>query len=80
MNHGPEKILKERKKPIERSTTKVILSSRLAGWLMFNAFHLVGLKPDAKERKRNIFIFNDTIKLQDCINDYAANKLKCRHY
>lgn len=63
-----------------KAKTKVICSSRLCGWLMFNGFHLVSIKNDIKNSKRNVFIFNDTQNLTDCIADYEINKARCKFY
>ena len=47
---------------------------------MFNSFHLVDVKDDLKNPDRKIYIFNDTCKLQDCIDDYQSNKVNRKFY
>ncbi len=68
--------VKEKKK----STTKVILSSSLAGWLLFNSFHMVDVKTDLKDPTKKVYIFNETPKLDACIADYATQKLSRKFY
>ncbi len=50
--------------------TIVILSERMAGWLMYNRFHKIGEKPDLKNRNRNVFIFRQSEELRKAMEKY----------
>jgi hypothetical protein len=52
----------------------VILQERMCGWLQFNRFHKIGERPDKKNPNRNVFLFNDSFKLQECIDMYEQYK------
>ena len=52
----------------------VILQERMCGWLEFNRFHKVGERPDLKNPNRNVFLFRDSPKLQECITAYDQYK------
>lgn len=52
----------------------VILQERMCGWLMFNRFHKVSERPDKKNPSRNVYLFKDSPKLQECINAYEQYK------
>jgi hypothetical protein len=49
-----------------------IFHNRLAGYLMFNGFVLqnMGQSKNSKERKLNIYYFNDSEQLQNKIQEY----------
>lgn len=52
------------------NNTIVILSQRMAGWLMGNGFVLLGIKKDMKNPNKHIFIFNDTELLRNTMAKY----------
>ncbi|WP_425446653.1 hypothetical protein [Dethiothermospora halolimnae] len=54
--------------------TIVILLERMAGWLMFNRFHKLGEKKDLKDLNRKIYIFKDSSKLRQAMNEYENYK------
>ncbi len=53
-----------------KNGTIVILSERLAGWLMFNRFHKIDEKVDLKNPDRNIYIFKDSPQLRQAMENY----------
>lgn len=57
-----------------KSSTLVIVSSRMAGWLMFNRFHLVNIKDDIKDANRKIYLFKDTPEIHSCMDKYSSYK------
>jgi DNA-binding transcriptional regulator of glucitol operon len=57
-----------------KENTIVILQQRMAGWLMFNRFNKIDEKLDLKNPNRNIYIFKDSPRLQECINKYQQYK------
>jgi hypothetical protein len=64
----------------KKRKTKVICSSSLCGWLLFNGFYLVDVRRDLKNNRKRVYIFNDTEKLAECMSDYGDNKLKRKFY
>lgn len=56
------------------SDVVVILQERMCGWLMFNRFHKIGERPDLKNPKRNVYLFNNSPELQQCIDNYEQYK------
>lgn len=53
--------------------TKLIYSQKLAGFLMNKGFVLISMiKND--NTKRNIFVFNESEKLEQAISNYLTNK------
>lgn len=56
-------ILLNKKKPI------MVLSQKLAGYLMFNGFVLINVRKD-KTSDRNVFFFNDTEQIHKYIDEY----------
>lgn len=57
-----------------KKETIVILSERMAGWLMFNRFHKLQEKKDLKNYNRNIYIFKDTPELRETMVKYENYK------
>ncbi|WP_053957730.1 DUF5659 domain-containing protein [Inediibacterium massiliense] len=57
-----------------KKNTIVILSSTMAGWLMFNRFGKVDEKNDWKNNGKKIYIFNDTPELRQCMEKYNEFK------
>lgn len=52
----------------------IVLSQRLAGWLMLNGYVLKRLKKTNKpDSNRNVFIFNGSDELLDSIKQYKQN-------
>lgn len=54
--------------------TIVITQGRMAGWLMFNRFHCLNVKPDLKDSSRKIFIFKDSPRLREVMGKYNQFK------
>lgn len=57
-----------------KNETIVITQERMCGWLMFNRFHCLNVKPDLKDSKRKIFIFNDSPGLRETMEKYQQFK------
>ena len=53
---------------------KYIFSQRLAGYLMFRGFVLLKMCDDLKDRRKHVFIFNESDELRQAIDDYAKLK------
>lgn len=51
-----------------------INSQRMAGWLMFNRFNKLGEEADKRDNTRVVYLFKDTQKLRECMQNY--NKFK----
>lgn len=53
----------------------IVLSQRVAGFLMLNGFVLKRLDVTNKgDKRRNIFIFNNSPMLLECIEKYKSQK------
>ncbi len=48
----------------------VVLSCKLAGYLLMNNFILLRVRPDADNPTSNVYIFNNSYELQKAIDDY----------
>ncbi|SDL23896.1 hypothetical protein [Natronincola ferrireducens] len=59
-----------------KDDTIVITQERMAGWLMFNRFHCIGIKEDLKDRNRKIYIFKDSPMLRKVMGIYNKYKDK----
>lgn len=54
-----------------------IFSMRLAGYLMQQGFVLIGMRPNVNKPDKNVFIFRDSVPLQDSISKYLAQRGTC---
>ena len=54
----------------------VIMSQKLAGYLMMKGFRLMYLRPSTSYEGRNVFIFKNTDDLVAAITDYSNRKGK----
>lgn len=54
--------------------TIVITQERMMGWLCFNRFHCINVKPDLKDSNRKIFIFRNSPKLRETMEKYKQFK------
>ncbi|WP_414716784.1 DUF5659 domain-containing protein [Syntrophomonas wolfei] len=54
--------------------TIVITQERMMGWLCFNRFHCINVKPDLKDSNRKIFIFRNSPKLRETMEKYQQFK------
>ena len=59
---------------MRKKETIIILSSNMAGWLMFNGFGKVEEKDDLKNKGKKIYVFNDSPNLRDCMKKYNIFK------
>ena len=57
-----------------KNDTLVITQERMMGWLCFNRFHCIDIKPDLKDLNRKIYIFKDSPKLRDAMEKYQQYK------
>ena len=51
-----------------------VKSLRLAGWLMFNGFRILRINHNLKVEGKDIYVFEQSEKLSDCIFEYINNK------
>lgn len=59
---------------MNNENTIVITQERMCGWLMFNRFHCLNVKPDLKDSNRKIFIFKDSPEVRETMGKYAKFK------
>lgn len=53
-----------------------VKSLRLAGWLMFNGFRILRINHNLKVKGKDIYVFEQSAKLSDCIFDYINKRTK----
>jgi len=52
----------------------LIVTLRLAGYLMQRGFPIMDMRPDENGSNRKVFIFNNSAQIQDAMNDYRTIK------
>lgn len=52
----------------------VIKTQKLAGYLMQKGFELIRLQKDRNNKKKKVFLFEDTDYLRKAITDFTNNK------
>jgi len=57
-----------------KNETIVITQERMMGWLCFNRFHCLNVKPDLKDTNRKIYIFKDSPGLRETMGKYQQFK------
>lgn len=50
----------------------IVYNQRMAGYLMQKGFVLIDMRPDLKNTRRNVFLFNDTPQLKSAIDEYMS--------
>lgn len=61
----------------ETKQTKVILSMKLAGYLMQRGFRLIRNAPDRKNPSYDIYLFRDSDMIREAIDEYyKSNGIK----
>lgn len=53
-----------------------IKSLRLAGYLMQNGFRILRIEPNADFREKDVYVFEQSEKLSDCIFEYIKLRTK----
>lgn len=53
-----------------------VKSLKLAGYLMQNGFRILRVEPNAKFEKRDVYVFEQSSKLSDCIFEYINLRTK----
>lgn len=53
-----------------------VKSLRLAGWLMFNGFRILRINHNLKVKGKDVYVFEQSEKLSDCIFDYINKRTK----
>lgn len=72
---GPEmKMEKTDMEIMEKKTTYIVYSQKMAGYLMQRGFVLVDMQPDKKHPRRNVFFFYETPELKAARDDYMTGK------
>lgn len=51
-----------------------VKSLRLAGWLMLNGFRILRINHNLKVEGKDIYVFEQSDKLSECIFEYINNK------
>ena len=52
----------------------LIVTMRLAGYLMQRGFPIMDMRPDELGSKRKVFIFNNSPQIQEAIQKYTYNR------
>ena len=53
-----------------------VKSLRLAGWLMFNGFRILRINHNLKVKGKDVYVFEQSEELSDCIFDYINKSTK----
>lgn len=51
-----------------------VKSLRLAGWLMQNGFRILRINHNLEVKGKDVYVFEQSDKLSDCIFEYINNK------
>lgn len=57
-----------------------IKSLRLAGWLMMNGFRIFRINHNLKVKGKDVYVFEQSDKLSDCIFEYIDKRTKEKDY
>ena len=57
-----------------------VKSLRLAGWLMFNGFRILRINHNLKVEGKDIYVFEQSEKLSECIFEYIDKRTKEKNY
>jgi hypothetical protein len=57
-----------------------VKSLRLAGWLMFNGFRILRINHNLKVKGKDVYVFEQSEKLSECIFDYINKRTKENDY
>lgn len=57
-----------------------VKSLRLAGWLMMNGFRILRINHNLKVQGKDIYVFEQSEKLSDCIFEYINKRTKEKYY
>lgn len=60
---------------MDKPKMKTIFSMKLAGTLMIKGFVLVDMKPNTNGNGKNVFYFNDSPELEECITKYSSERI-----
>ena len=64
----------------ERKKYESVKSLRLAGYLMMNGFRILRINHDLKVQGRDIYVFEQSEKLSDCIFEYINKRTEEKCY
>lgn len=57
-----------------------VKSLRLAGYLMMNGFRILRINHNLKVKGKDIYVFEQSDKLSDCIFEYINTRTKEKYY
>ena len=57
-----------------------VKSLRLAGYLMMNGFRIIRINHNLKVKGKDIYVFEQSEKLSDCIFEYINTRTKEKYY
>ena len=57
-----------------------VKSLRLAGWLMLNGFRILRINHNLKVKDKDVYVFEQSDKLSDCIFEYINKRTKEKYY
>ena len=57
-----------------------VKSLRLAGWLMLHGFRILRINHNLKVQGKDIYVFEQSEKLSDCIFEYINTRTKEKYY
>ena len=70
----------EKNKMNEIKKYEYVKSLRLAGWLMFHGFRILRINHNLEVKGKDIYIFEQSDKLSDCIFEYINKRTKENNY
>lgn len=73
-------ILTEVKNMNKIKKYEYVKSLRLAGWLMFNGFRILRINHNLEVKGKDVYVFEQSDKLSDCIFEYINNKRTKENY
>lgn len=57
-----------------------VKSLRLAGWLMLHGFRILRINHNLEVKGKDIYVFEQSDKLSDCIFEYINKRTKDKNY
>lgn len=64
----------------ETKKYEYVKSLRLAGWLMCHGFRILRINHNLEVKGKDIYVFEQSEKLSDCIFEYINKRTKEKYY
>lgn len=68
------------KKYMKELKYEYVKSLKLAGFLMQNGFRILRVEPNAKFKEKDVYVFEQSKRLSDCIFEYINLRTKEKNY